>query len=276
MKKITKQRSISKRIRFEVFKRDKFTCQYCGKKAPDVILEVDHINPKSKGGSDKILNLTTSCYECNRGKRDILLDDQSALQKQRRQIEELQEKREQAELMLKWRESLIDLDKDILAQVVEYIDNKIGEFSLNKPGKRDIEKLINKFALPDILESIDISARKYLKYDTSDNLTKDSVEDFINKIGGILNIRNRPPIDQKLAYIKGICRNRFEYWDQKKGSIILNEYVNALKKQGWTENQIVNDLVNELEPKTKEADDWSEWRSLVEGWTDDIKKWDKN
>ena len=48
---------LSQRLRFEVFKRDSFTCQYCGRKAPDVLLEADHIEPVSKGGSDDILNL---------------------------------------------------------------------------------------------------------------------------------------------------------------------------------------------------------------------------
>lgn len=38
-----KRIAISKRVRFDVFKRDSFKCQYCGKSAPDVILEVDHI-----------------------------------------------------------------------------------------------------------------------------------------------------------------------------------------------------------------------------------------
>jgi len=54
--------------RFEVFKRDKFICQYCGRKVPDVVLECDHIHPKSDGGSDDMTNLVTACQECNRGK----------------------------------------------------------------------------------------------------------------------------------------------------------------------------------------------------------------
>ena len=49
--------SISKKIRFEVFKRDGFTCQYCGNTPPNVILEVDHIEPKSKNGKDDINNV---------------------------------------------------------------------------------------------------------------------------------------------------------------------------------------------------------------------------
>lgn len=60
------RKPISKKIRFEVFKRDKFTCQYCGRSAPDVILEIDHLNPVINGGDNDILNLVTSCRDCNR------------------------------------------------------------------------------------------------------------------------------------------------------------------------------------------------------------------
>ncbi len=66
--------SINAKLRFEVFKRDNFICQYCGKKTPEVILEADHIIPESKGGITELENLTTSCFECNRGKGASLLD----------------------------------------------------------------------------------------------------------------------------------------------------------------------------------------------------------
>lgn len=42
--------AISKKLRFEVFKRDSFTCQYCGGKAPEIILQCDHIKPVVEGG----------------------------------------------------------------------------------------------------------------------------------------------------------------------------------------------------------------------------------
>lgn len=60
--------AIGKKTRFEIFKRDVFACQYCGRIPPSVILEVDHVHPVSKGGTDDPLNLTTSCFDCNRGK----------------------------------------------------------------------------------------------------------------------------------------------------------------------------------------------------------------
>lgn len=69
------QRKVSPSLRFEILHRDKFTCQYCGRKAPDVQLAVDHIVPFSKGGSCTSDNLTTACVECNSGKADMRLAD---------------------------------------------------------------------------------------------------------------------------------------------------------------------------------------------------------
>ena len=51
--------SVSKSVRFEIFARDAFTCQYCGRRPPEVVLELDHIHPRAKGGSDDLTNLIT-------------------------------------------------------------------------------------------------------------------------------------------------------------------------------------------------------------------------
>lgn len=55
-------------LRFEVFRRDSYACQYCGRRAPEFPLHVDHIVPWSKGGCTTLTNLRTACSECNLGK----------------------------------------------------------------------------------------------------------------------------------------------------------------------------------------------------------------
>ena len=67
------RKPLSKKMRFDVFKRDSFTCQYCGSNPPAVVLEVDHIHPVSKGGRNLADNLITACFDCNRGKSAGLL-----------------------------------------------------------------------------------------------------------------------------------------------------------------------------------------------------------
>jgi len=75
--------SIGNKQRFEILRRDGFRCQYCGRNGKDVVLEVDHIDPKANGGVDDDDNLITACFECNRGKRATVIlpdaqDDETA------------------------------------------------------------------------------------------------------------------------------------------------------------------------------------------------------
>jgi hypothetical protein len=64
---------LKKQIRFAILQRDNFACRYCGRRAPDVVLHVDHIEPTSRGGTDDPANLTAACEDCNGGKRDTLI-----------------------------------------------------------------------------------------------------------------------------------------------------------------------------------------------------------
>jgi hypothetical protein len=68
-----KRKATSKKLRFEVFKRDYFTCQYCGAQPPAVILVCDHITPVKEGGETTADNLLTACESCNQGKGAELL-----------------------------------------------------------------------------------------------------------------------------------------------------------------------------------------------------------
>lgn len=269
-----KRKSLSKKIRFEVFKRDKFKCQYCGSKAPDVVLEIDHIDPVANGGTNEIINLITSCFDCNRGKKARLLTDDTVIQKQRKQLEIIQERREQLELMLEWKKSLTEFEDEKVIMVSDYWTSMMNPYSLNENGLKSLDKLIKKFPIEDILEAIDIANKKYLVFDEDGNITKESVEQAFDKVGGICALKNMPELKKKMAYIKGICRNRFSYWDNKKGSIILDNYVNALKGANWTEEKITEDLEKEVIPKSIESKNWTEWKQLLEKWTDDIYNWE--
>lgn len=66
--------AVTKRTRFEILRRDSHTCQYCGDKAPDVILHVDHLIPVALGGLDDPSNLVAACKDCNAGKSSISPD----------------------------------------------------------------------------------------------------------------------------------------------------------------------------------------------------------
>lgn len=65
--------TISTRLRFSILHRDDFRCRYCGRGSNQIDLHVDHVHPKSKGGSDDPSNLVTACKECNLGKGVTIL-----------------------------------------------------------------------------------------------------------------------------------------------------------------------------------------------------------
>jgi len=66
--------AVSKRLRFEILRRDNHTCYYCGRKPPEVELTVDHVVPKALGGTDEAKNLVAACTDCNGGKTSIAPD----------------------------------------------------------------------------------------------------------------------------------------------------------------------------------------------------------
>jgi rubredoxin len=61
---------VSGTVRYEVLKRDR-TCRLCGASRDETVLEVDHIVPRSKGGSNDIDNLQVLCRTCNQGKSNF-------------------------------------------------------------------------------------------------------------------------------------------------------------------------------------------------------------
>lgn len=64
---------ISRKVRFNrrnVYKRDGYTCQYCGKRFTGDELTFDHVYPKSQGGTTVWCNIVTCCFSCNQKKNN--------------------------------------------------------------------------------------------------------------------------------------------------------------------------------------------------------------
>ena len=187
---MSERKPIGKKKRFEVFKRDKFTCQYCGRKAPDVVLEVDHIKPVAEGGNNGILNLITSCRDCNRGKGKTLLSVNTEVMKQQARLQEMAEKREQMEMLLQWRTELVDFEHSQAEKLNEYIGNLTG-FVLKDRGVAKLQELIRRFSFQEVIEAIDISFSKY--YDDSPW----SFNKAFEKIGGVCYNRRKQRNDNE-------------------------------------------------------------------------------
>lgn len=206
------RKALSKTVRFEVFKRDRFTCQYCGAKAPEVVLHVDHIHPVAEGGTNEILNLATACAGCNGGKGARLLDDRSAVERQRSQIEELQSRREQLEMMLEWRDTAQAAVVDVVEAVAERMEAR-SRLYLNETGKSKVRLWLKRFSLAEVLTAMDEAFDRFLVF-RDDVATDASFSMAFNKIpvfAGYARRTAEKPFLPKLAYIQGILRNRLDH-----------------------------------------------------------------
>lgn len=67
------RRQVEQHIIWEVYRRDNFTCCYCGRN--DVPMTVDHYLPQALGGETTVDNLRTSCRKCNKRKGDMKPQD---------------------------------------------------------------------------------------------------------------------------------------------------------------------------------------------------------
>lgn len=155
------RKPLSKKIRFEVFKRDNFKCQYCGKQVPDIVLEVDHIVPVCEGGTNIISNLVTSCYDCNHGKsgnkiqNKICRDDIKELTKQ---MKNKQEQLQEYHSLLKYE---YELKTNDVKEVLKYFQDMIKW--PNSHEESTLRQFINKLNKYELFEAIDIykASRKY-------------------------------------------------------------------------------------------------------------------
>lgn len=156
--------SLSKKTRFDVFKRDGFTCAYCGRKPPAVTLEVDHIIPRAEGGGDEIENLVTSCFDCNRGKRDGLLDDRAPVRDMAEQAELIKEREDQLRAYHAAREAEVDRRSAAFAEVWEYWFYLWDAKSLPRtatPWENVLRNAVDVLGVADVKEAMEIARGRF-------------------------------------------------------------------------------------------------------------------
>ena len=217
-----KREPISLKTRIEVFKRDSFTCQYCGRHAPDVVLELDHIKPVAKGGTNDIMNLITSCFECNRGKGKRELNDSSVLDKQHNQLRLMQEKRNQLQMVMEWKEGLID----ILNEQIDYFSRKLYELtdrSFTPEYNNRLGKCLKKVGFDIVFDSFEICVNQYYNEDNN-VMAKNIAKNLIGIAYNLYDERNNPQ-KASLRYIANILKNNCSYFDYKKFYAKMNEFI---------------------------------------------------
>lgn len=149
------RKSISKRRRFEIFKRDNFTCQYCGRRPPTVVLQLDHVIPVCQGGDDSTANLVAACEDCNAGKSGVPLDQ--AIEVVETEVERGRERLAQMKAVQK----LAIEERKFMDAAVEEVAAAFGwDHPLELTEDRSIRVFLQKLPLADVLNAVNICQSK--------------------------------------------------------------------------------------------------------------------
>ena len=180
---------ISKRTRYEVLKRDNHACRYCGGIAPDVKLHVDHVIPKSLGGTDKPDNLVAACKDCNLGKSSTSPDDALVAEVEARSFKWREAIQQAAVEMVSDLQTRNDLFTQFLGIWESGYNEVVGPLP---PDWRSAITMFTNMGLPfeAIEESIDIAATKKL------------------------------PDASRFRYFCGVCRNKIEALNDRARELV--------------------------------------------------------
>lgn len=145
---------IPRKLRHEVFKRDGYRCRECGASKDETSLEIDHILPVAKGGTNDIDNLQTLCRECNRMKHtDEWVGGETDLEVAENELNNLKEQ-------LRITKERLELSKD-KDDIINY------KFKIKKLEKEIIPNAENN------LEDLKKASKKKLKLNKKRNVQND-------------------------------------------------------------------------------------------------------
>jgi hypothetical protein len=209
---------ISKNMRSRVLKRDSYSCRLCGKKAPDVTLDVIHIVPVSDGGRSIAKNLITLCEECKPCKKPT-------------QIYELTQKDTQsvASLHIELEENK-NLEVESVCNLFKVLT--YNSLVLNSNGKRLVRKALERFTLNEVMEALREGVCQYSNPSRA-----------IDKLCGICACRRDPKLKRRVFIVNSLVR-KIPDLDRRNASIVLFRFY---KKYGDAFYDYIEAAIDEAE-----------------------------
>lgn len=172
---------IPSKLRHKVFKRDGYRCVECGASKDETTLEIDHVTPVSKGGTNDIDNLQTLCKACNRAKRArTWVGGETDYETTKNELNSLKKKLEETEIKLKeaiTEEDKIELKFKItkLKETIEVVQKRYDELEIEHEKWLQEQKELKRREL--------LYKRLYVELDedTIDIIIKYILQDLSNK-----------------------------------------------------------------------------------------------
>ncbi len=160
-------------------------------------------------------------------------------------------------------------------EFLEFIGQKIAPYTLSEVGEINMAVIYDNYPMELILECVEIGMSRYIKYNESGVPIADSVQDFVNKLGGIVHNKSLNCIEREINHIKSAGRNAFIMWKNRQAESILYDYAAALKSLSRTDEQIASDLKRNVLSLVSRCDSWAQWCEVMCSRIDDIERWNR-
>ena len=156
-----------------------------------------------------------------------------------------------------WHMSLIDLNDQAVDLVQSLWFESIGRtgFTLNEPARDEILKLIRRHGFDAVCIAVREAAEAAMRSPRLDESPNQVTNEWFWKVGRIISVQKlkaEDPGAARLLYIRGICRNRFTYCNEREALSLLQRAYELGVTLTW------------METTSKKCRCWSEWRNLME------------
>lgn len=191
----TGRQPIPRKLRHEVFKRDGYRCRECGASKDETSLEIDHILPVAKGGTNDIDNLQTLCRECNRmkhtdewvgGESDLetIMNELHSIKNQIKKVKNNLSQANNENDKIEYKYHLMKLEERLIIVEKQYgklqVENKQFEVKREKEEKRN--QLYKKLYIQLSDNEISVLSEGYgINYDNKDKIIRFLVNKYTEK-----------------------------------------------------------------------------------------------
>jgi hypothetical protein len=186
------RKPISKKLRFEVFEHNSFTCQYCGRspQTHECVLQVDHIISVKNGGTNDRDNLITSCWDCNigKGKKTASLP---VVPDKEVELQLVQDRLAQVIALNKYQAKINKVKIKVQTEKYKAIDPFIIDFvpELSAKIKTSYDKNVSIVGIDKFIEVLELANNRNFKY----------VNEYMKFLNGVLKQKRLEITDPQLA-----------------------------------------------------------------------------
>lgn len=246
---MTGRRAISKRLRFEIFKRDDFTCVYCGARAAGGDgLHVDHLTPVASGGKNEPDNLVTACAACNLGKGAVHLDAVNFAELSSRNLMSRQARLKTA----------IQVSRQVTEAQIEIWDCVEHQLRLTfgkSHGLSDrqaslVLDAVERYGMEKVVAFLREPPHKYK-----------SADDVLSALPKVLYVQNASQHSKTAYYVRGILRNRLQYVNNRSALMLCDEILSAFPSEHYLIANLPTDQW--LISLAKRVDSWTSFRDKL-------------